>query len=150
MARPVKRLMRSVMCPTLAMHVTVADFLGQGFAHADDFNREMQRLACQGVVEVEIDDAHADFLHGGGAAALIGFHDHPTADFQRPGILQLLARYPLYVVFLAQAIGVFGGDRDFELLAYLSEHFDIGVKKTLGKRLFMFQARNKAPSPLIH
>ena len=49
--------------------------------------------------------------------------------------------------FLSRVKWIYGelhGNRDFELLAYLSEHFDIGVKRTMGKRLFMFQARNKA------
>lgn len=48
--------------------------------------------------------------------------------------------------FLSRVKWIYGelhGNRDFELLAYLSEHFDIGVKRTMGKRLFMFQARNK-------
>lgn len=43
--------------------------------------------------------------------------------------------------------GELHGQRDFELLAYLSRWFDIGAKKTLGKRLFTFMAVNKkAPS----
>jgi FkbM family methyltransferase len=53
----------------------------------------------------------------------------------------------LHKDFLSRVKWIYGelhGNRDFELLAYLSEHFDIGVKKTMGKRLFMFQARNKA------
>lgn len=53
--------------------------------------------------------------------------------------------------FLRRVKWIYGelhGNRDFELLSYLSEHFDIGVKKTLGKRLFMFQARNKALRPV--
>lgn len=55
--------------------------------------------------------------------------------------------------FLNQVKWIYGelhGNRDFELLAYLSEHFDIGVKRTMGKRLFMFHARNKALSPPAH
>lgn len=55
--------------------------------------------------------------------------------------------------FLSRVKWIYGelhGNRDFELLAYLSEHFDIGVKRTMGKRLFMFHARNKALPPLIH
>ncbi len=54
--------------------------------------------------------------------------------------------------FLSRVKWIYGelhGNRDFELLAYLSEHFDIGVKRTIGKRLFMFQARNKALLPAI-
>jgi FkbM family methyltransferase len=39
--------------------------------------------------------------------------------------------------------GELHGQRDFELLAYLSRWFDIGAKKTLGKRLFTFMAVNK-------
>jgi hypothetical protein len=54
--------------------------------------------------------------------------------------------------FLSRVKWIYGelhGNRDFELLAYLSEHFDIGVKRTIGKRLFMFQARSKALLPAI-
>lgn len=39
--------------------------------------------------------------------------------------------------------GELHGVRDFELLAYLSQWFDIGVRKTIGKRLCMFNARNR-------
>jgi FkbM family methyltransferase len=48
--------------------------------------------------------------------------------------------------FLANVKWIYGellGNRDFELLAFVSEQFEIGVKRTMGKRLFMFQARNK-------
>jgi len=48
--------------------------------------------------------------------------------------------------FLGNVKWIYGelhGNRDFELLAFLSEQFDIGVRKTMDKRLFMFQARNK-------
>jgi FkbM family methyltransferase len=40
-------------------------------------------------------------------------------------------------------IGELHGERDFELLAYLSKWFDIDVKKSLRNRLFSFNARNK-------
>jgi FkbM family methyltransferase len=40
-------------------------------------------------------------------------------------------------------VGELHGIRDFELLGYLSPHFDISVKKTLRKRLFIFRACNK-------
>jgi len=40
-------------------------------------------------------------------------------------------------------IGELHENKDFELLAYLSKWFDIGIKKSLGKRLCMFTARNK-------
>ena len=49
--------------------------------------------------------------------------------------------------FLGNVKWIYGelhGNRDFDLLAFLSEQFDVGVKRTMGKRLFMFQARNKA------
>lgn len=47
-------------------------------------------------------------------------------------------------------IGELHGNKDFELLAYLSKWFDIGIKKTLGKRLCMFSACNKnLSSPLF-
>jgi FkbM family methyltransferase len=48
--------------------------------------------------------------------------------------------------FLRKVKWIYGelhGNRDFELLAFLSEQFHIGVRKTIDKRLFMFQARNK-------
>jgi len=48
--------------------------------------------------------------------------------------------------FLGKVKWIYGelhGNRDFELLAFLSEQFHIGVRKTMDKRLFMFQARNK-------
>lgn len=48
--------------------------------------------------------------------------------------------------FLGGAQWVYGelhGNRDFELLEFLSDRFEIGVKRTMGKRLFMFQARNR-------
>ena len=40
-------------------------------------------------------------------------------------------------------IGELHGERDFELLAYLSQWFDIDMKKSLRSRLFNFCARNK-------
>ena len=40
-------------------------------------------------------------------------------------------------------IGELHGERDFELLAYLSKWFDVDVKKSLRNRLFSFNARNK-------
>jgi len=52
--------------------------------------------------------------------------------------------------FLGKVKWIYGelhGNRDFELLAYLSEQFRIGVRKTMNKRLFMFQARNKSAFP---
>jgi FkbM family methyltransferase len=59
----------------------------------------------------------------------------------------------LHKDFLSRVKWIYGelhGNRDFELLAYLSEHFDIGVKRTMGTRHFMFQARNKTLPPLTH
>ena len=50
--------------------------------------------------------------------------------------------------FLGKVKWIYGelhGNCDFELLAFLSEQFHIGVKKNMNKRLFMFQARNKTP-----
>lgn len=41
-------------------------------------------------------------------------------------------------------IGELHGERDFELLAYLSRWFDIDIKKSLRNRLSNFAARNKA------
>lgn len=40
-------------------------------------------------------------------------------------------------------IGELHGERDFELLAFLENNFDIDVRKALKKRLFMFNACNK-------
>lgn len=40
-------------------------------------------------------------------------------------------------------VGELHGFRDFEVLSFLSQWFDISVKKTLRKRLFMFNACNK-------
>lgn len=40
--------------------------------------------------------------------------------------------------------GELHGEKDFELLAYLSQWFDIGLKKSLVRKLFMFNACNKA------
>lgn len=40
--------------------------------------------------------------------------------------------------------GELHGEKDFELLAYLSQWFDIGAKKSIGKRLFLFTAVNKS------
>jgi FkbM family methyltransferase len=48
--------------------------------------------------------------------------------------------------FLGKVKWIYGelhGNRDFELLAFLSEQFEIGVRRTINKRLFMFQARSK-------
>lgn len=41
-------------------------------------------------------------------------------------------------------VGELHGRRDFELLAHLSQWFDIGVSKRVENRLFMFHARNKS------
>ena len=40
-------------------------------------------------------------------------------------------------------VGELHGIRDFELLDFLSEWFDIDVRRTLGKRYFMFNACNR-------
>ena len=40
-------------------------------------------------------------------------------------------------------LGELHGERDFELLAYLSTHFDVAISKPLTSRMSMFQARNK-------
>jgi len=48
--------------------------------------------------------------------------------------------------FLRKVKWIYGelhGNRDFELLAFLSDQFEIGVKRTINNRLFMFQARSK-------
>jgi FkbM family methyltransferase len=40
--------------------------------------------------------------------------------------------------------GELHGNRSFELLEFLSQWFDIDAKKTLGKRLFNFSAKNRS------
>ena len=40
--------------------------------------------------------------------------------------------------------GELHGNRSFELLEFLSRWFDIETRKTLGKRLFNFLARNRS------
>lgn len=44
--------------------------------------------------------------------------------------------------------GELHGEKDFELLAFLSRWFDIETKRSIGKRLFMFAAANKSSLPL--
>lgn len=44
--------------------------------------------------------------------------------------------------------GELHGEKDFELLAFLSRWFDIEAKRSIGKRLFMFAAANKSLLPL--
>jgi FkbM family methyltransferase len=43
-------------------------------------------------------------------------------------------------------VGELHGERDFELLAHLAQWFDIGLRKRIENRLFMFHARNKSQS----
>lgn len=40
--------------------------------------------------------------------------------------------------------GELHGEKDFDLLAYLSQWFDIAAKRSMGKRLFMFAGANKS------
>lgn len=44
--------------------------------------------------------------------------------------------------------GELHGEKDFELLAFLSKWFEIETKRSIGKRLSMFAAANKASLPL--
>ena len=46
-------------------------------------------------------------------------------------------------------MGELHGERDFELLAFLSRWFDIETKKSLKNRLFMFRACNKTLTPEV-
>lgn len=46
-------------------------------------------------------------------------------------------------------MGELHGEHDFELLAFLSWWFDIDVKKSLKKRLFMFRACNKELTTMV-
>lgn len=55
----------------------------------------------------------------------------------------LTALRPELIERVQWIIGELHAERDFELLAYLSKWFDIGAKKSIGKRLFMFNACNK-------
>ena len=48
---------------------------------------------------------------------------------------------------VAWICGELHGEDDFGLLQYLSPWFDIGARKTLGKALFNFYARNRAHRP---
>ena len=63
-ASPMGMDRRSVVVAALAVHVSVLELLGGGLAHLDDFDVEAKVLAGHRVVEVDIDHAHADFLHG--------------------------------------------------------------------------------------
>jgi len=61
------------------------------------------------------------------------------------------AEYDILTAFEPQVLGRVGwitgelhGNRSFELLEFLAQWFDIDTKKTLGKRLFNFLARNRS------
>jgi FkbM family methyltransferase len=56
----------------------------------------------------------------------------------------LTALRPAVVAHAQWIMGELHDRQDFELLAYLSKWFDIGARKSLGKRLFMFNACNKS------
>jgi len=66
------------------------------------------------------------------------------------------AEYPILTAFdpemLAKVTWITGelhGEKDFEVLAYLSQWFDIELKKRFKKRLFIFRACNKNALHLI-
>ena len=89
-------------------------------------------------INVEIRDAGAMMKELGLASADVIKIDTEGSEYE---IITRMGRD-----FLADVQWIYGelhGNRDFELLAYLSDQFDIGAKRTMGKRLFMFQARNK-------
>ncbi|KAG1605827.1 hypothetical protein G6F46_013439 [Rhizopus delemar] len=68
--------LRSVVVAAVAVDVAVVDLFLAGFAHIDDFHVEMQVLAGHRVVQVNVDHAHADLLHGHRARAEVGLqHD---------------------------------------------------------------------------
>ena len=93
-------------------------------------------------VRVEVREARSMMRELGIEAADVIKIDTEGAEYD---ILTTLGRD-----FLGNVKWIYGelhGNRDFELLAFLSEQFRIGVKKTMNKRLFMFQARNKTAFP---
>lgn len=47
-------------------------------------------------------------------------------------------------------VGELHGERDFELLAYMSRWFDISARKSFNKRLFIFRACNRAISSQLN
>jgi hypothetical protein len=52
--------------------------------------------------------------------------------------------------WVKRIVGELHGKRDFELLAYLSQWFDISMKKSMRKPLFIFNACNKnAPAKVL-
>ena len=69
-SRRTRRCCRSVVMPTIAMHVPVRHFFGGGIAHFNDFDVEGKILAGHRVVEIDIDNAHADLQHRHRARAL--------------------------------------------------------------------------------
>ena len=55
----------------------------------------------------------------------------------------LMAFEPRALERVGWITGELHGNRSFELLEFLSQWFDIETKKTMGKRLFNFLAKNR-------
>ena len=55
----------------------------------------------------------------------------------------LMALEPHFLQTVQWITGELHGERDFELLAFLSQWFDIGLRKEIHRRLFNFTARRK-------
>jgi hypothetical protein len=101
-----------------AVHVTVLEFLGRGFAHFDEFDREMQILAGHRMVEVHVDHAHADLLDRHRARAEVRVEDDLHARLQRLAF-EVLLRDALRQALALLALGLGGRHVDLDLLAGL-------------------------------
>src|SRR5690606_5893779 len=100
-------------------HVAVLDLGLLGFAHLDDLDVEVQVLAGHGMVEVDIDHAHADLLHGHRARAEIGVEHHLLARCQLLRAEMLLG-HALGQAIATLAVGFGGRHVDAEALAGLA------------------------------
>src|SRR5690242_15321553 len=109
---------RSVLCTARRMGVAVLQFFLGGIAYFLDRDVEVQRLAGHRVVEVHVDRAHADLVHGDRALAAFLQRQHGGhAGLEVFGVLEILLRHTLDLAFLAFAITVGGGDRRLHVVA---------------------------------
>ena len=90
--------LRSVLVTTVAVDVAVVDLFLAGFAHVDDLDVEVQVLAGHRVVQVDVDDAHADLLHGHRTRAEVGLQHDLLARGQL-GVAEVLLRHALGQTF---------------------------------------------------
>src|SRR4029453_1314757 len=103
---PPKRLKNAlVMMPAGAVDVTVLALLVGGLTHIDDLDREMQRLACHRMIEVDIDDAGADLHDGHRAMAFLRAQYRAHSRLQPLAVLEILLRHALGEVVAAQTVG---------------------------------------------